>query len=88
MDVPLLVALWLTAAIALLGPGQLRAVVAFIVFSLLVALAWVRLGAPDLALAEAAIGAGISGVLLLDAVGHLGPKRAPPPPRSKLRRPR
>lgn len=51
-----------------------KAVLLFIVFGLLMALAWVRLQAPDLALAEAAIGAGLTGALLLDAVGHL---RAP-----------
>jgi uncharacterized MnhB-related membrane protein len=51
-----------------------KAVVLFIVFGLLMAMAWVRLQAPDLALAEAAIGAGLTGALLLDAVGHL---RAP-----------
>ena len=51
-----------------------KAVVLFIVFGLLMALAWVRLQAPDIALAEAAIGAGLTGALLLDAVGHL---RAP-----------
>lgn len=39
----------------------------FIAFGLLLALAWVRLGAIDVALAEAAIGAGIAGALLLDA---------------------
>jgi uncharacterized MnhB-related membrane protein len=38
------------------------------------ALAWARLGAPDIALAEAAIGAGLTGALLLDAVGHLRAK--------------
>lgn len=48
-----------------------RAVVMFIAFGLLLALVWVRLDAPDLALAEAAIGAGLTGVLLIDAVGHL-----------------
>ena len=52
-----------------------RAVVMFIVFGLLVALAWARLDAPDIALAEAAIGAGLTGALLLDAVGHLGAVR-------------
>lgn len=36
-----------------------------------------RLGAPDLALAEAAIGAGLSEALLLDAVGHLRHGRQP-----------
>ncbi|RUO29964.1 sodium:proton antiporter [Aliidiomarina sedimenti] len=48
-----------------------RSVVMFIAFGLLLALTWVRLEAPDLALAEAAIGAGLTGVLLLDAIGHL-----------------
>jgi energy-converting hydrogenase B subunit D len=48
-----------------------KAVVLFIAFGLLMALAWVRLEAPDIALAEAAIGTGLTGALLLDAVGHL-----------------
>lgn len=42
-----------------------QAMLMFIVFGLLMALAWARLHAPDLALAEAAIGAGITGALLL-----------------------
>lgn len=54
-----------------------RAVVLFIAFGLLLALVWVRLQAPDLALAEAAIGAGLTGVLLLDTVGHLAARPAP-----------
>ncbi len=48
-----------------------KAVVLFITFGLLMALAWVRLNAPDLALAEAVIGAGITGVLLLTVLSHL-----------------
>jgi energy-converting hydrogenase B subunit D len=48
-----------------------RAVVLFIVFGLLLSLAWVRLNAPDIALAEAAIGAGLTGALLLGAVGQM-----------------
>ncbi len=55
----------------LVTPDLFKAVVLFIVFGLLMALAWVRLAAPDIALAEAAIGAGLTGALLLDAVGHL-----------------
>lgn len=47
------------------------AVVLFIAFGLLMALCWVRLDAPDIALAEAAIGAGLTGALLLDALGHI-----------------
>jgi multisubunit Na+/H+ antiporter MnhB subunit len=42
-------------------------IVLFIVFGLLMALAWARLDAPDVALAEAAIGAGVTGALLLEA---------------------
>lgn len=45
-----------------------RAVVLFIAFGLLLAIAWARLKAPDLALAEAAIGAGIAGALMLRAL--------------------
>ncbi|MHB1142925.1 MAG: Na(+)/H(+) antiporter subunit B [Sulfuricaulis sp.] len=55
-----------------------KSVVLFIVFGLLMALAWVRLAAPDIALAEAAIGAGLTGALLLDAVGHLQAARRKP----------
>lgn len=42
-----------------------QAMLMFIVFGLLMSLAWARLHAPDLALAEAAIGAGMTGALLL-----------------------
>jgi len=46
-------------------------VVLFIVFGLLMALAWVRLHAPDLALAEAAIGSGLTGALFLAALARM-----------------
>lgn len=52
--------------------------VTFIAFGLALALAWARLGAPDVALAEAALGAGITGVLLVDAARELSR-----PPRSR-----
>lgn len=48
---------------------SVRAVVMFVVFGLLMALAWARLAAPDMALAEAALGAGLTGALMLDALG-------------------
>lgn len=59
-----------------------KATVLFIAFGLLMAMAWVRLQAPDIALAEAAIGTGLTGALLLDAVGHLevGRRRRLPRP--------
>jgi hypothetical protein len=43
------------------------AIAFFIVYGILIALAWVRLEAVDVALAEAAIGAGLTGVLLIGA---------------------
>ena len=61
-----------SAGRTLATPDTARAVVLFIVFGLLMALAWARLDAPDIALAEAAIGAGLTGALLLDAVGAVG----------------
>jgi multisubunit Na+/H+ antiporter MnhB subunit len=64
-------AILITGALVLASPGFLRAVVLFVAFGLLMALAWVRLSAPDIALAEAAIGTGITGVLLMDAVRHM-----------------
>lgn len=72
LDGLLVLALLVTAVAALASRNLFRAVVMFIAFGLLMALAWVRLQAPDIALAEAAIGAGLTGVLLLDAARHLG----------------
>ena len=68
-DVLLALALLWSAWRTLATPDLTRAVVMFIVFGLLMALAWARLSAPDIALAEAAIGAGLTGALLLDALG-------------------
>ncbi len=48
-----------------------KGIVFFIALGLLVALSWVRLNAPDVALAEAAIGAGLTGALLLAALARL-----------------
>ncbi len=78
-DVILGLGLLLAAGGALWSRSLFRAVVLFVVFGLLVALAWVRLEAPDVALAEAAIGAGLTGALLFDAVGHLRRTRRDPP---------
>lgn len=62
--------LW--SALSILTTRRLdRAIVLFIAFGLLMALAWARLLAPDIGIAEAAIGAGLAGALLLDALGAL-----------------
>ena len=71
-DALLALALLWSAWRSLATPDPTRAVVMFIVFGLLMALAWARLDAPDIALAEAAIGAGLTGALLLDALGAFG----------------
>jgi multisubunit Na+/H+ antiporter MnhB subunit len=47
------------------------AVVGFIAYGLLLALVWVRLAAPDVALTEAALGSGLTGGLLLGASTRL-----------------
>lgn len=71
-DALLTVTLLWSAWRALTTPDATHAVVMFIVFGLLMTLAWARLDAPDIALAEAAIGAGLTGALLLDALSALG----------------
>ena len=47
------------------------AIIGFVAFGLLLALVWVRLAAPDVALTEAAIGSGVTGGLLLSASAGL-----------------
>ncbi|MBR0682688.1 DUF4040 domain-containing protein [Roseomonas eburnea] len=86
----LLADLAIGAAILALAAGMVAARSAFtataffIAYGLLLGLAWVRLGAVDIALTEAAIGAGLSGVLLLTAAARLAARpvateRAPGP---------
>lgn len=88
LDCAMIFALIVSAAAALLSRDLFRAVVFFIVFGLLMALVWVRLQAPDLALAEAAISAGLTGALLLDAVSQLHdpnpPQKLSPPQENVL----
>ncbi len=57
-----------------------QAIVLFITFGLLLSLAWTRLKSPDIAIAEAAVGAGLAGVLLMDALGTLSSTRNQPLP--------
>lgn len=68
--------IWL--AIRMFSEASLfKSVVLFIAFGLFVALAWVKMSAPDIALTEAALGAGITGALMLDTVGHLRRRQVP-----------
>ncbi|MDX1693852.1 MAG: hydrogen gas-evolving membrane-bound hydrogenase subunit E [Ketobacteraceae bacterium] len=67
----------LFAALALLTRDLFKASIFFICFGLLMSLCWVRLGAIDVAIAEAIIGAGITGALCLIALKSL-PTHAEP----------
>ena len=51
-----------------------RAIVMFVALGLSMGLAWARLDAPDVALAEIAVGAGLTGALILAALGTAGPR--------------
>jgi len=75
LDVLLVFSLLSLAAAALATRDARRSVILFMAFGLVLAVAWARLLAPDVALAEAAIGAGLSGALLLAAVREQ-PRRA------------
>ncbi|MGB5305263.1 MAG: hydrogenase subunit MbhD domain-containing protein [Gammaproteobacteria bacterium] len=69
-----------TLAWASLASTDVRnGVILFIAFGLLLAVAWARLMAPDVALAEAAIGAGLSGALLLAAAHRHSGQPTPAP---------
>jgi multisubunit Na+/H+ antiporter MnhB subunit len=72
-DILLALGIVFTAAAALGTNNRVATVTGFVVTGLLVALSWVRLGAPDVALAEAAIGAGLTGALLLRSARRLNP---------------
>jgi uncharacterized MnhB-related membrane protein len=72
-DVLLVLTLFWLAWMSLAAADLFKAIVLFIAFGLLMALAWARLQAPDIALAEAAIGAGLTGALLLSTLARISP---------------
>lgn len=86
-DLLLVVSLLGLAMGALWSTDLFRGIVLFMAFGLLVALAWVRLNAPDVALAEAAIGAGLTGALLLAALRRIETKDGNDPRHSPEERP-
>ncbi|MBS0558930.1 MAG: DUF4040 domain-containing protein, partial [Proteobacteria bacterium] len=87
----------LDAALALLTIGvaawtvatrqAFAAVIGFVAYGLLLALAWQRLGSVDVALTEAALGSGVTGAVLIAAVSRptpKGPRAAASGPRLRL----
>lgn len=77
LDVSVVVLLLTLAAGALYSRTLYGSLTLFFAFGMVMALAWARLNAPDLALAEAAIGAGLSGALLFNALSKSRPERIP-----------
>ncbi|MFW6076978.1 MAG: Na(+)/H(+) antiporter subunit B [Hyphomicrobiales bacterium] len=73
LDVILAASICAVALGAVLARELLAAIVFFIVYGALLSIAWVRLGSVDVALAEAAIGAGLTGILLIGAAARLRP---------------
>src|SRR5690625_7425139 len=67
-DVVMVLGLLAVAAVALFHPRRLTAAAMFLVFGVLLAVVWAWLGAPDVAIAEAVLGAGVTGVLVMNAV--------------------
>ncbi len=79
----LLLALLLATAFAVARLGNLVAVVMLLgLYSLLMALVWVVLDAVDVAFTEAAVGAGITTILMLSAVALTGREEKPRSARS------
>ncbi|MET3861057.1 multisubunit Na+/H+ antiporter MnhB subunit [Dietzia sp. 2505] len=77
-DIVVGVAALVAATVALTVRDRLTALVSFVLLGGLLALVWAGVRAPDVALAEAAIGTGVTGALLVDAVAD---RRRGAPPR-------
>lgn len=71
-DVVLVAALAALALAAVTVPELFRSVVIYAAFGLLLGLGWARLGAPDIALAEIALAAGVTGALLMVTIRDAG----------------
>lgn len=76
LDLLLMVTLVVLAILALEVRDLLAAVGVLTGYSFLMALLFSELGAPDVALTEAALGAGLTGVFLLVALGFMNRRSA------------
>jgi multisubunit Na+/H+ antiporter MnhB subunit len=71
LDIGLALLVFAVAAWTVFAPGAFAATVGYVVYGLLLSLVWIRLFAVDVALTEAAIGSGVTGVLLIGAAARL-----------------
>ena len=72
IKISLLVLLIVAAVAASVMKKLVPALIVFTSFSLIMALVWILLESPDLAITEAAVGAGVSGVLFYMALRRMG----------------
>ena len=71
LDIGLAFLVFAVAAWTIFARGAFAATVGYVVYGLLLSLVWIRLFAVDVALTEAAIGSGVTGVLLIGAAARL-----------------
>ncbi|GIG40527.1 MnhB domain-containing protein [Cellulomonas phragmiteti] len=74
LDVLLAAAVLASAVATLVVPRRAAGATLFLVLGLLLVLVWGRLGAPDVALAEATIASGVTGALLVQALTARAPR--------------
>ncbi|CAN3126866.1 hydrogenase subunit MbhD domain-containing protein [Mycobacterium sp. smrl_JER01] len=70
LDVLLGVGVLVAATAALIHPDRVASVTTFLAVGVLLIAVWARLGAPDVALAEAALAAGVTGAMLIATVAR------------------
>ena len=71
LDIGLAFLIVAVAAWTIFARGAFAATVGYVVYGLLLSLVWIRLFAVDVALTEAAIGSGVTGILLIGAAARL-----------------
>src|ERR1700727_1004455 len=71
LDIGLALLAFAVAAWTIFARGAFAATVGYVVYGLLLSLVWIRLFAVDVALTEAAIGSGVTGILLISAAARL-----------------
>lgn len=82
LDIAIAGLLLALASWAIAARETFSAIIAFVVYGLLLGLVWVRLASIDIALTEAAIGSGVTGMLLLGAATRLRESDSVPVPTS------
>ncbi len=75
LDLLLMLSSLVLAWMSIFSASLFRCIIFFVCLGLLVTIAWGQMGAYDVAIAEAAIGAGITGSILLAALNRIRPRR-------------